>query len=64
MSKRTKKQADGTEVEVETETIKVQGPQGGRRRCGFTFGPEPVDVEVTREQFDAILADPHLKLVK
>jgi hypothetical protein len=50
--------------EGKTRTVKVQGPQGGRRRAGLTFGPESTEVQVTKEQFDAILADPMLKIVK
>lgn len=41
----------------------VQGPPRGRWRAGFSFGPEPREVEVTGEQFEAIVADPELKLV-
>jgi hypothetical protein len=46
-----------------TDKITVQGPERGRWRCGFKFGVEPLEVEVTQEQFEVITSDPHLKLV-
>jgi hypothetical protein len=43
----------------------VSGPEAGRRRVGMIFGKEPVEVDIaglTKEQIDAINADPQLSV--
>ena len=45
--------------------VLVRGPEDGRRRGGLTFGPVDVEVDlgqITRANFEAILADPFLKV--
>lgn len=44
------------------ETITVIGPAKGRRRAGFTFGPEPVTVQVTASQKAVIEGDASLSM--
>lgn len=46
-----------------TPVIRVVGPSVGRRRAGYHFGPEPVDLplaDLTEDQVLALQADPAL----
>ncbi len=45
--------------------VLVRGPEDGRRRGGLTFGPVEIEVDlgaIAKDDFAAIMADPHLKV--
>lgn len=45
--------------------VLVRGPEDGRRRGGLAFGPVEVEVDlgqISKANFEAILADPYLKV--
>jgi len=44
----------------ETVTLTVSATRDGFRRCGMSFGKEPVDVTVTPEQAETLKAEPLL----
>lgn len=53
----------GIDVEGPESVIVVQGPEKGRRRAGYAFGPERVIIrlaDLTDEQLCAIQDDPDL----
>lgn len=45
--------------------VLVRGPEDGRRRGGLAFGPVDIEVDlgaISKANFEAILADPYLKV--
>lgn len=58
------KLADGSEVDVATQKVKVSGPINGRWRGGIKFGPDVAEYDVTEEQLQQIKDDPQLKIVE
>lgn len=47
------------------ESVRITGPKKGRRRAGYRFGPEPVDIpldDLSEEDSAALIGDPTLTI--
>jgi len=56
------KKADGFKKEIVVKLATVSHPGGKRQRAGFLFTKTPIKVSVTQEEYDAIAADPYLRI--
>lgn len=50
-------------TEIRVRLRHANHPTGERRRAGFVFGVQPIVVEVTEEQLEAIKADQYLQIL-
>lgn len=52
----------GAEPEDGKIRVTITGPKSGRYRLGRQFTPEPITLDLTKEEFDAVDADPKLQV--